>query len=237
MASARRIGDGERAVRAGEWRTFEPDVLLGVDVHGATLGVVGWGRIGQAVGRRAEGFGMTVLHTRETPLDELLRRSDFVSLHTPLTDETRGLIGARELALMQPHAVLVNTARGEVVDTDALVDVLNAARSAAPRWTSPIPSRCRRPPAAARARGDRRPAHRLRVHAHARGDGGHGGRQPPGRAARRSHAAPGQPWSTTVRMPPVVRPFVGAARRMFDYELTGRRPSWRTTRCSRCSPR
>jgi glyoxylate reductase len=128
MAGARRLGEAERAVRAGDWPPFTPDAYLGLDVHGATLGVVGFGRIGQAVARRAEGFGMEILHTRANDLDEILRRSDFVSLHTPLTPDTRGLIGARELGLMQPHAILVNTARGEVVDTTALVDALNAGQ-------------------------------------------------------------------------------------------------------------
>jgi lactate dehydrogenase-like 2-hydroxyacid dehydrogenase len=131
MAGARRLGDAERAVRAGDWPTWEPGAFLGVDVHGATLGIVGYGRIGQAVARRAQGFGMEVLHTREHDLDEILRRADFVSLHTPLTGDTRGLIGGRELALMQPHAVLVNTARGEIVDTDALIEALHAGRIAA----------------------------------------------------------------------------------------------------------
>jgi glyoxylate reductase len=128
MAGARRLGEGERDVRAGDWPPFAPDLYLGQDVHGATLGIVGFGRIGQAVARRAEGFGMEVLNTRENDLDDILRRSDFVSLHTPLTPDTRGLIGARELALMQPHAILVNTARGEVVDTEALVDALEAGQ-------------------------------------------------------------------------------------------------------------
>ena len=128
MATARRLGEGERHVRAGDWGPFAPDVLLGAEVHGATLGIVGYGRIGQAVARRANGFGMEVLHTKDVALDELLARSDFVSLHTPLRPETRGLIGARELALMKPGAILVNTARGEVVDTDALADALNAGR-------------------------------------------------------------------------------------------------------------
>lgn len=131
MAGARRLGPAERAVRAGDWPTWEPAAHLGTDVHGATLGIVGYGRIGRAVARRANGFGMRVLHTRATALDELLGESDFVSLHTPLTGETRGLIGARELALMRPHAVLVNTARGEIVDTGALVDALRAGRIAA----------------------------------------------------------------------------------------------------------
>jgi glyoxylate reductase len=126
MAGARRLGDGERAVRAGEWLTWEPGAFLGIDVHGATLGIVGYGRIGQAVARRASGFGMEILHTPEVELDELLAGSDFVSLHTPLKESTRGLIGGRELASMQPHALLINTARGEIVDTDALIDALHA---------------------------------------------------------------------------------------------------------------
>lgn len=135
MASARRLPEAERYVRAGRWRMWSPTLLLGSDVHGATLGIVGFGRIGQAVARRAAGFGMTVLcHSRTSvaaalvaelgvtvvPLDELLRRSDFVSLHVTLTPETRHLIDARALALMKPTAVLVNTARGGVVDGRAL---------------------------------------------------------------------------------------------------------------------
>ncbi|MEA2444673.1 MAG: glyoxylate reductase [Thermoleophilales bacterium] len=126
MAGARRLGEAERFVRAGKWKHWEPGAFLGLDVYGATLGVVGYGRIGQAVARRASGFDMEVLHTRETALDDLLARSDFVSLHTPLKPETRGLIGARELGLMKPHALLVNTGRGELVDTDALVRALHA---------------------------------------------------------------------------------------------------------------
>jgi glyoxylate reductase len=128
MAGARKLGEGERAVRAGEWITWDPGAFLGIDVHGATLGIVGYGRIGQAVARRAAGFGMEVLHTGEVELDDLLRRCDFVSLHTPLTPETHGLIGARELELMRSHALLVNTARGEIVDTAALIDALHAGQ-------------------------------------------------------------------------------------------------------------
>jgi glyoxylate reductase len=128
MAGARRLNEGERYVRAGRWHTWDPTGFMGADVHGATLGIVGFGRIGRAVARRAAGFDMEVLHTRETELDDLLRRSDFVSLHTPLTPETRGLIGSRELGLMQPHAILVNTGRGELVDTTALIEALNEER-------------------------------------------------------------------------------------------------------------
>ena len=128
MAGARRLGEAERFVRGGHWGTWVPDGFLGVDVHGACLGVVGWGRIGQAFARRAEGFGMEVMyhsHSGGIELDELLAKSDFVSLHAPLTDDTRGLIGARELELMKPTAILINTARGELVDTTALTEALH----------------------------------------------------------------------------------------------------------------
>ncbi|MFL5884390.1 MAG: 2-hydroxyacid dehydrogenase [Thermoleophilaceae bacterium] len=124
LASARRIVEGDAAVRAGRWPPWTPFGDLGHDVHGATLGIVGYGRIGQAVARRGAGFSMEVLHTRETDLDELLERSDFVSLHAPLNDSTRGMIGERELRLMKDTAILVNTARGPLVDTAALEKAL-----------------------------------------------------------------------------------------------------------------
>jgi glyoxylate reductase len=123
LAAARRLEDAARAVREGEWLTWEPAGLLGRDVHGATLGIVGLGRIGQAVARRAEGFGMTVIHStrdRGLPLAELLERADFVSLHAPLTPETRHLIDAAALARMRETAYLVNAARGPLVDHAAL---------------------------------------------------------------------------------------------------------------------
>ncbi|HWH45937.1 MAG TPA: D-glycerate dehydrogenase [Thermoleophilaceae bacterium] len=123
LAAARRVVEADAHVRRGAWMTWEPGLLLGHDVHGATLGIVGMGRIGSAVARRAEGFGMKVIHTgREggVPLAELCGRSDFVSLHVPLTPETRGLIGEAELRAMRPTAILVNTARGPVVDPAAL---------------------------------------------------------------------------------------------------------------------
>jgi lactate dehydrogenase-like 2-hydroxyacid dehydrogenase len=135
LAARRRVAEGDRYVRAGNWRTWGPNLLLGSDVHGATLGIVGFGRIGQAVARRAGGFGMNVLYTSRTrlpkavetahrarfvDLDELLARSDIVSLHCALTPETRGLIGRRALELMKSTATLVNTARGPVVDQAAL---------------------------------------------------------------------------------------------------------------------
>lgn len=123
LALARRIVPGAEKVRAGEWYTWEPAADLGADLAGAVLGIVGWGRIGQAVARRAEPFGMEVVHSSRSsgvPLEELLERADFVSLHTPLSPDTRHLIDAGALARMKPTALLVNTARGGVVDQDAL---------------------------------------------------------------------------------------------------------------------
>ncbi|HEY6570626.1 MAG TPA: D-glycerate dehydrogenase [Candidatus Limnocylindrales bacterium] len=156
LAAARRVVEGDRAVRAGQWRTWGPVLLLGRDVNGATLGIVGFGRIGQAVARRAAGFGMRVLYharnrvaedvERETgatwlPLADLLAQSDFVSLNVSLTAETRHLIDAAALRSMKPSAILVNTARGPVVDTDALVDALRTGviRAAALDVTDPEP--------------------------------------------------------------------------------------------------
>jgi glyoxylate reductase len=126
LAAARRLPQGATAIRAGDWVTWEPAYDLGVEVTGATLGIVGWGRIGQAVARRAAGFGMEVIHSRPTPLEELLERSDFVSLHVPLSPATRHLIDADALARMKPTAILVNTARGPVVDQGALAAALHA---------------------------------------------------------------------------------------------------------------
>lgn len=142
MAAARRLPQSERALRAGQWQSWKPLEFTGQDIYGATLGIVGLGSIGAAVARRALGFGMKILYYNRRPnpvaeaalgcryvdLDTLLRESDFVSLHCPLTDETRGLIGRRELALMKPTAVLVNTARGPVVDEAALIDALKEGR-------------------------------------------------------------------------------------------------------------
>lgn len=141
LAAARRLPEGERAVRDGRWRTWEPAGWLGLELHGATLGIVGAGRIGRAVARRAEGFGMEVLTSRPLPLDELLERSDVVSLHVPLTDRTRRLIDARALARVKPGAILVNTARGGLVDQDALAAALHDGRlrAAALDVTDPEP--------------------------------------------------------------------------------------------------
>ena len=133
LGIARRLAEGEAFVKAGEWATWEPDLMLGRDLHGATVGIVGHGRIGQAVGRRLEGFGCEVLtNTRSggVSLGELLERADFVTLHCPLTPDTRGLIDAGALRRMKPTAYLVNTARGPVVDTEALAEALTAGELA-----------------------------------------------------------------------------------------------------------
>ncbi len=129
LALARRLAEGARDVREGRWVTFEPDRNLGAEVTGATLGIVGFGRIGQAVARRAEGFDMHVLHSGRdggVALEVLLERSDFVTLHCPLSPETHHLIDAAALERMKPTALLVNTARGPIVDTDALLRALHA---------------------------------------------------------------------------------------------------------------
>lgn len=138
LAAARRLGEAERLVRSGRWDAWGPKQLVGPDVWGKTLGIIGFGRIGQAVARRARGFGMDVLYTarsskeeveeelgaRRVELEELLEESDFVSIHTPLTDETQHLVGKAELEAMKSTAVLVNTSRGPVVDETALAEAL-----------------------------------------------------------------------------------------------------------------
>jgi glyoxylate reductase len=145
MATARRVVEADAYTRSGAWKTWEPMGLLGPDVHGATLGILGLGAIGAAVARRAGGFGMRILyHSRHRkpeleaelglehhPMEEVLREADFVSLHTALTPETRHLIGARELALMKPTAILINTTRGPVVDQAALAAALGEGKIAA----------------------------------------------------------------------------------------------------------
>jgi glyoxylate reductase len=156
MAAARRIPEGDRYVRNGRWRTWGPLLLLGPDVHGATIGIVGFGRIGQAMARRARGFGMRVLYqdlhrvdaateaelgATFAPLEELLPQADFVSLHTNLTPETQGLIDAEKLSWMKPTAVLVNTSRGPVIDHAALAAALRSGQifAAALDVTDPEP--------------------------------------------------------------------------------------------------
>jgi glyoxylate reductase len=131
LAAARRLPQAAADVRDGVWRTWEPARWLGAEVDGATLGIVGYGRIGRAVARRAGGFRMSVRTTADTELDELLAGSDFVSLHCPLTPRTRHLIDAAALRRMRSSAILINTARGGVVDQPALIDALNAGEIAA----------------------------------------------------------------------------------------------------------
>jgi glyoxylate reductase len=127
LAAARQLPAALEFARAGDWLTWEPKAFLGHDVHGATLGIIGLGRIGRAMARRAEGFDMTVIHTGAdggVPLLTLLARSDFVSLHAPLTPATHHLIDAAALETMKPTAILINTARGPIVDQHALIDAL-----------------------------------------------------------------------------------------------------------------
>jgi glyoxylate reductase len=138
MASARRIVEGADYVRAGRWRTWGPMLLMGADIHHATLGLVGLGRIGVEMAKRADGFDMRVVYydvfRREDleaahnitylPLDDLLAQADFVSVHTPLTEETRHLMNRERLARMKRSAILINSARGLIVETDALMEAL-----------------------------------------------------------------------------------------------------------------
>jgi lactate dehydrogenase-like 2-hydroxyacid dehydrogenase len=121
LAIARRLSEGERIVHDGEWGTWNPASFLGRDLHGATVAIVGGGRIGRAVGRRLEGFGCELDYVgRDDPLAPALEAAEFVTVHAPLTEATRGLIGEAELQLMKPTAYLVNTARGPIVDPAAL---------------------------------------------------------------------------------------------------------------------
>ncbi|HHV36691.1 MAG TPA: D-glycerate dehydrogenase [Candidatus Cloacimonetes bacterium] len=135
MAAARRIPESEIFLRQGKFTGWEPMLYLGQDVHGQTLGILGMGRIGQAVARRATGFGMRIIYHSRTPkeldfeaelvdFETLLKESDILSLHSPLTPETDGLIGAKELAMMKKSAVLINTARGQIVDEEAMIAAL-----------------------------------------------------------------------------------------------------------------
>lgn len=144
LAVARRVAEGDAYVRSGDWSGWAPTQMLGTDVSGKTLGIIGMGRIGQAVAQRATGFNMRVCYTSRTPrspgwlpsqwavrsLPDLLKEADFVSLHVPLTPDTHHLIGARQLALMKPTAFLINTSRGPVVEESALVDALLQRRLA-----------------------------------------------------------------------------------------------------------
>ncbi|RNF40117.1 2-hydroxyacid dehydrogenase [Planococcus salinus] len=136
LATARRLMEAEKTVRSGKWKAWTPMGMTGQDVYGATLGIIGMGRIGEGVCRRAQGFNMDVMYHNRTrrsledaryaELDELLKQSDFVVVLTPLTDETRGMIGERELSLMKDTACLINVARGGIVDEDALYEALQS---------------------------------------------------------------------------------------------------------------
>src|SRR5579885_307416 len=145
MATARRIPEAERFLRAGKYKGWGPLLFCGAEVHHSTLGLVGAGRIGKIMAKRASGFEMNVLyydvfrlspeeeaayHLTYVSMDELLRQSDFVSIHTPYTPDTHHLIGTRELALMKPTAILINTARGPIVDEKALVRALQSGQIA-----------------------------------------------------------------------------------------------------------
>ncbi|EON73809.1 2-hydroxyacid dehydrogenase [Lysinibacillus sphaericus] len=138
LATARRIPESERYLRDGKWQSWYPMQLVGKDVSGTTIGIIGMGRIGQAVARRAKGFDMKVLYHnrrrrheaeemygfRYAPLEDLLKQSDFVVIMTPFNSDTVGLIGAKELAMMQEDAVLINASRGGIIDETALYDTL-----------------------------------------------------------------------------------------------------------------
>jgi glyoxylate reductase len=157
MASARRIIAGDRYAHSPEFLRYDPGYMLGREIHGKTLGIIGMGRIGQQVARRAIGFDMTVLYHNRSPREDferafapsvcytekadLLAQSDYVMLCVPLTDQTRGSIGTRELALMKPDATLINIARGAVVDTEELTEALvrNRIAAAALDVTEPEP--------------------------------------------------------------------------------------------------
>jgi len=146
LATARRLTEAEAWLRAGEWKGWKLKQFLGMDVQGATLGIVGMGRIGQAVARRAQGFDMTVLyynrkrlapeleracHAQYASLDELLARADIVTMHTPYSPETHHLIGSAQLAKMKPSSILIHAARGGVVDDVALIEALETGKIAA----------------------------------------------------------------------------------------------------------
>ncbi len=145
LSAARRAIEGDRLVRSGQWAGWSPTQLLGLELHGATLGILGAGRIGTAVALRSAGFGMHVLYTHPRPnvelehklaarrveLDELVRASDVLSLHIPMRPGNEHLLDARRLALLKPHAILINTARGRIVDEAALIEALRARRFAA----------------------------------------------------------------------------------------------------------
>jgi len=145
MAAARRVVEADRFVRSKEFKAWGPTIMLGYDIHGKTLGIIGFGRIGQAVAKRARGFDMTILYyepssehhsvaqllgAKRVALEEIYRRSDFISLHVPLLTETHRLFDDRAFAMMKPSCIIVNTSRGPVVDEKALVRALRTRRIA-----------------------------------------------------------------------------------------------------------
>lgn len=145
MAAARRVVEGDRFTRSGQWQTWSPDLLLGPNITGATLGIVGFGRIGQAVARRAKGFEMRILYTSRhranldleqvlgvefVPFELLLQSSDFITIHTPLSPETHHLFSQHQFEQMQRSAILINTARGSIVDPEALYQALSSGQIA-----------------------------------------------------------------------------------------------------------
>ncbi|MDJ0619780.1 MAG: D-glycerate dehydrogenase [Calothrix sp. MO_192.B10] len=145
MTAARRLLEADRFTRSGLWKTWEPDLLLGASITGATLGIIGFGRIGQAIARRAQGFDMRILYTGKNrsdlhlentlgvdfvSLERLLEESDFVTIHTPLSRDTYHLLSDRQFELMKPDAILINTARGAVVDPKALYRALSKGQIA-----------------------------------------------------------------------------------------------------------
>ena len=144
MAAGRRIVEGDKEVRAGKWKTWGPMILLGQDIHGATLGIIGLGRIGASVARRAKGFGMKIIYydiirnenvekelgIQYTDLNSLLSQSDFITIHTNLTKETHHLISSKQFELMKRTGILVNTSRGPIVDNMALYEALRSKKIA-----------------------------------------------------------------------------------------------------------
>ena len=196
LGVARRLAEGEREVREGRWAPWHPSHLLGGDLADMTLGIVGWGRIGQAMARRGEGFGMRIVHSSRSsgvPLDELLEQADYVSLHTPLTPETRHLMGAAQFARMKHDRVL----HQHLARRDGRPG--RAARGAGRRRDRRRGARRDRPRAAAGRRPDPLraepaggPARRLRHRPHPLAYGRPRGRQPPRRAERQGDAAPGR---------------------------------------------
>jgi len=144
MAASRRITEAVEYVKAGKWHTWGPRLLLGYDVWGSTLGVIGFGRIGQAMARRGLGFGMKVLYHSRTPkseaeeamdveyasLDEIYSQSDYISLHTNLNESSKGLIDKKALNQMKSNCILINTARGAVINTEDLIDALETGKIA-----------------------------------------------------------------------------------------------------------